>query len=480
MGLEGAPVARIAEELEKLFGPEKVVSDPHIVRLYSREPSGLEGRAEAVVFPESALDVSRLVRYAYSREVYIYPQGSSTDLAGGAFPERPGVVVSMERMRRVREVSVLDSVAVVEPGVRLWDLNVELSRYRYMFPIDPGSVKVATVGGAINTGAGGMRGARYGTMRDWVLGLEIVLPDEEGTILRVGCRTLKCRQGYDLARLIVGSEGTLAIVTEAILKITPMPENVVVVLAFFPTLRQLVDAVIEVKSRAIDTLLMEFMDVDSARLAAETLGASIRPDGHMLLVGVPVYREASTRVLEEMVSIAKAAGAASVYTAKSMEEAEEKKLLEIRRSLFATQALLTQKQFKGRKVMMLMEDIAVPPSKLLDAVERLKELEAKYGFKTVLGGHIGDGNLHPTISYPVDDEKAKEAALNWYYDVMKMAIELGGTVSAEHGIGVLKKEALRLELERMGSVKALEIMAGIKRVFDPKGILNPGKVVAVE
>ncbi len=467
----------IISRLKSVLGDGKVVDDRHIVRLYAREPSGLEGSVEAVVFPESAEDVSAVLRLAYEYEVNVYPQGSTTDLVGGAYPERPGIVVSTERMNRIREVSVLDSLAVVEPGVRLWDLNVELARHGYMFPIDPGSVKVATVGGAVNTGAGGMRGARYGSMRDWVLGLRAVLPDSEGTIMTLGCRTLKCRQGYDLVRLIVGSEGTLAFVVEAFLKIAPLPENVVVLLAFFPELEALVDAVIEIKGRAMDTLLMEFMDRESASLAAGAVGAAIKPDGHMLLVGVPVNREASSRILGELVEIARKAGATSVYTALSLEEAEDKRLLEIRRSLFASQALLTQREFRGRRIMMLMEDIAVPPSRLLEAVRGLRRLEERYGFKTVLGGHIGDGNLHPTISYPADDEEAKRRALEWYYEVMRLAVELGGTVSAEHGIGVLKKKALEMELESRGSRKALEIMRGIKRIFDPKGILNPGKVV---
>jgi glycolate oxidase len=467
----------VASELRSLLGPEKVVTDPHVIRLYAREPSGLEGHVRAVVFPRTPEDASKILSWAYRREVYVYPQGSTTDLVGGAYPERPGIVVSTEKMNRIKEVSVLDSIVVVEPGVRLWDLNVELAKHGYMFPIDPGSVKVATVGGAVNTGAGGMRGARYGTMRDWVMGLTIVLADEEGTVMRIGCRTLKCRQGYDLVRLIVGSEGTLAFVAEAILKITPLPENVVVMLSFFPSLEDLIEAVIEIKRRAMDTLLMEFMDEDSARLAAETVGAEIKPDGHMLLVGVPVNREASERVISELAEIARKARARSIYTARSMQEAEDRKLLEIRRSLFATQAIITQREIRGRKVMMLMEDIAVPPSKLLEAVKGLKELERKYGFKMVLGGHIGDGNLHPTISYPADDEEAKRKALQWYYEVMELAIDLGGTVSAEHGIGTLKKKALEMELERLGARKALELMKGIKRVFDPKGILNPGKVV---
>jgi len=467
----------VVSGLKRILGGDKVVDDEHIMRLYAREPSGLEGSVIAVVFPESVEDVSKIVRYAYDREVYLYPQGSSTDLVGGAYPERPGVIVSMERMRRIINVSILDSIVDVEPGVRLWDLNVELAKHGYMFPIDPGSVKVATVGGAINTGAGGMRGARYGTMRDWVLGLTVVLPDRDGTILRLGCRTLKCRQGYDLTRLIVGSEGTLAIVVEATLKITPLPENVVVALAFFPSLDDLVSAVIDIKERGMDTLLMEFMDRDSAMLASKATKSDIVPTGDMLLVGVPVNVEAAERVLGELTGIMRSNGATDVYTARSMAEAEERKLLEIRRNLFTAQALLAFEESQGRKIILFMEDIAVPPSRLPEAVKGIKRLEEKYGLKTVLGGHIGDGNLHPTVGFPADDEEARERALKWYQDVMRLALDLGGTVSAEHGIGTLKKKALEEELERLGSGKALEIMRGIKRVFDPKGILNPGKVV---
>ncbi len=466
----------LVERLVEALGYGKVCSDPAIVNLYSRESSGLEaeGQVLAVVFPETADDVSKLLSLAYREEFKVYPQGSATSLAGSAVPSQ-GVVVSFERMNRVKEVNVVDGVAVVEPGVRIEELNLELSRYGYMFPVDPASQSVATVGGAINSGAGGMRGAKYGTMRDWVLALQVVLPDEKGTVMKIGCRTVKCRQGYDLVRLIVGSEGTLAVVTEATLRITPLPEAVVTVLAFYRDLSDLASTVIAIREQGFQPLVMEFMDNRTVKAAVEFARTTIAAEGHMLLVSVDVNREAIDRVLDELASLARRGGAVRVHTAKSMGEAEP--LYAIRRSLFPAQVELARRAYRGRRVHVLIEDIAVPPSRLVEAVEALRQLEEKYGFTTLMGGHVGDGNLHPAIGYPIDDPAARRRVAEWYREVMRLAVKLGGTVSAEHGIGVLKREGLAMELEALGALKALDIMRGIKRLFDPKNILNPGKVV---
>lgn len=469
----------LASRLEGLLGEGKVYADPLIVSLYAREASGLESDSlpDAVVFPESVDDVSRLASFAYKRDLKLYPQGSSSAVSGAALPSS-GVVVSFERMNRILEVNVVDGVAVVQPGVRLEDLDIELARLGYMFPVDPASVASATVGGAINTGAGGMRGAKYGTMRDWVLGLQIVLPDEDGTVMRIGCRTVKCRQGYDLVRLIVGSEGTLALVTEATLRIAPLPEVVVTVLAFFKSLEDLVGAVVEIKRSRVQPLIMEFMDDKTVKVAAEHVKVPIKAEGHMLLVSVDVNREAAGRVLEWLAKTMRRQGAGIVYTAKSMEEAEEKGLYAIRRSLYPAQVMMARRLMKGAKrLLVLLEDIAVPPSRLAEAVEGLRDLEERLGLTALLGGHIGDGNLHPAVGFDPEDDSMKARVYEWYFEVMKLAVKLGGTVSAEHGIGLAKKEGLRMELESLGALKALDIMRAIKRAFDPKGILNPGKVI---
>lgn len=467
----------IVEGLKGLLGASKVIDDRAIVSLYAREPTGLSSDALAVVFPESTLDVSKLLAYAYKHDLPVYPQGSTTDLSGGALPSSNGVIVSFERMNRLINISIVDSIVDVEAGVRLGDLNIELARYGYMFPIDPGSVSIATVGGAVNSGAGGLRGAKYGTMRDWVLGLTMVLPDEKGSVVRVGCRTTKCRQGYDLVRLIVGSEGTLAIVTEATLKITPLPEASVVSLAFFPTLEGFYEAYKEIKSSRLQPLMMEFMDAETVELAKQTVDVGFKAEGNMFLVAIDCNVEATSRIEEWLRSVMFRNGATSVYTTRSLEEAESMGLLALRRNLFAAQIAMTAKLYPGRRVVVHPEDIAVPPSKLVEAIRRVRALSEDMGLKVSIGGHVGDGNIHPAVGYPLDDEKVREKVYEWYKEVAKIALQLGGTVSAEHGIGLLKKQLLSMELEYIGGIKALELMRSIKRIFDPKNILNPGKVV---
>lgn len=466
-----------AEDLARILGRDKVVAEEAIVRLYSREPSGLAAGElpEAVVFPESAGDASRLMAYAYRHGVRVYPQGSTTSLSGSSVPEG-GVVVSMERMDSVREVSVVDSIAVAEAGVRIDELNALLAGRGYMFPVDPASASVATVGGAVNSGAGGMRGAKYGTMRDWVLGLQVVLADRDGTVMRVGCRTVKCRQGYDLVRLIVGSEGTLALVTEAVLRITPLPENVVTALAFFPGLGELAGAAVAVKEAGVQPYIMEFMDEETTRAAAEFTGAGFEAEGAMLLVSVDVNREATERAARWLSETMRRAGAASVYTARSMGEAEEKGLFAVRRAFLPAQGYVAERRGM-RRHMVYIEDVAVPPSRLVEAVEEISRLGDEYGLLHFMGGHIGDGNLHPSVVFDPSSPGEAERVEEWFLEVMKVAIRLGGTVSSEHGIGTLKKKGLEMELEALGAGKALGIMAEIKRAFDPKGILNPGKVV---
>lgn len=468
-----------SKNLKKILGEHKVLTDPAIIRLYSKDPVGHEGADAIVVFPESMKDISTLVSYAYKHNIKIYPQGAGTGLAKASIPEEPGILLSMSRMNRINEISIVDSYAVAEAGVRIDDLNMELAGKGYMFPVDPASSSVATIGGAVNTGAGGLRGAKYGTMRDWVLGLKVVLPDEKGTQMFIGCRTVKCRQGYDLVRLLIGSEGTLAIVSEAYLRLTPIPENVVTVLAFFENLSDLFNTVVEIKSSGIQPYIMEFMDSKTVSAAVDALGAPFRAEGNMLLVSVDVNHEATDRILTKLLDLTKKNNAKLVYSASTLGEAEEKQLFKVRKSLYPAQIKLVRESTGDpeAKIIVLIEDIAVPPSKLMEAVEGLRQLEEEYKLPTMLGGHVGDGNLHPATGFSVNDKEVMERVMQWFMDVMKLAVELGGTVSAEHGIGELKKEGLMYELEANGAGKALEIMRAIKQAFDPKNILNPGRVV---
>ncbi len=473
------PVRKCIWKLKKHLG-EKLVDDPAIVSLYVKEPSGLEGDAYAVALPESEDDLRFIVSTCVKHRVPMYGQGSMTSLSGNAVP-RGGIVISFEMMNRIHKISVVDRIAIVEPGIRLEELNEKLAEYGLMFPVDPASSGVATVGGAIANGAGGLRGAKYGTMRDWVLGLRIVLPNEEASTLNVGCSTVKCRQGYDLTRLIIGSEGTLALVTRAILRLAPLPEDTVYALAFYDSLEDLVNAFVEVRKSGLNPFMLEFMDAATVEYASRSLKVPYRAEGHLFLVGVETFKEASSRILSKLVDILRRYKPKELVTAIGDNDMREKKLLAVRKNLFAGQAGITIERLgKGKQAMVMIEDIVVPPSRVPEAVEEIRRLGEKYGLLVFLGGHIGDGNLHPAVGFDSNNIEEKKKVEEWFQKVMEVAIKLGGSVSAEHGIGLLKIRGLKRELERRGAAKALELMRGIKKLFDPYGLLNPGKVLPTE
>jgi glycolate oxidase len=469
------PVPRsfIAELESSLKGA--VYTDPAVTGLYAREPSGLVGEPPAaVVTPRNVGEVSQVLRLANKYRVPVYTQGAGSSLSGSAVPLTEGIVLSTEKMNELREVSIVDGYVVAEAGLRIGELNAVLAEKGYMFPVDPASVNVATIGGVVNSGAGGLRGLRYGTVRDWVLGLEAVLPDEKGTVLNLGCRLVKCRQGYDLTRLIVGSEGTLAVVTAATLRITSIPGTIVAAAAFYRRLEDLAATVAELRAARLNLLLLEFMDDATVAKAAEYAEPGIVAEGHMLLAAVETCGCARDEAIDMLERILSASGATRIYTARSMEEAGP--LFTLRRAMYPSQVRMAQEKISPEAIV-YVEDIAVPPSRLVEAVKGIRSLAASYGFQLLLGGHVGDGNLHPIVAFNPRSRGEAERAEALFRDIMRLAIELGGTVSAEHGIGVLKKEGLRMELEAKGSLKALELMKSIKKVFDPKGILNPHKVI---
>jgi len=307
--------------------------------------------------------------------------------------------------------------------------------------------------------------------------LEIVLPDERGTVLRIGGKTTKNRAGYDLVRLIVGSEGTLAVVTEATLKIVPIPENVVSIASFFSSLDDLVNAVVELKRRAVNLYIAEFLDAQTVEVA-KVMKPRIKGEGNLLIISVDVAKEAAERVLSMLEEVMKSNNASAVFKARSMSEAEKMGIFDMRRGFYPASIKIAAERRRDveKRVFMLGEDISVPPSRLAECVRRIRELAEKYNVNMTLGGHIGDGNLHPNVWWEEGDEEGKGRTMKFIDELMKLAVELDGTVSSEHGIGTTKKEFLLMEMERKGGLKSLEIMKEIKRVFDPKGILNPGKL----
>ncbi len=446
-------------ELRKKFG-DRFIDDPALLSLYSREASFEQPTANplGLVYPVDEEEVLWLVQWAYETETPLFSQGSATSLSGNTVVTKPGVIISFEKMNKILEVNPTDSYAVVQPGIRLEELNVELSSYGVFFPVDPGSVRSATVGGAIANGAGGMRGAKYGTMRDWVLGLNLVTG--RGDLLRIGCRTLKCRNGYDLVRLVVGSEGTLGLVTEAVLRIAPLPESAVSILVYYDSLDKLVEDVVRVRAARVWPLFAEFLGpAESKEVGLE--------ERYTLFLGVDVNKGAEENMLGKLKGLVRGLVAKeAVGLNPSME------LLEPRRRLFSAQVALMQRQL-GSEGVLIIEDIVVPVSKLPEAARRVVELAERLEVPLSLGGHVGDGNLHPTTWFKRGDKEGARRAKAFIEGLGKIAVELGGSVSAEHGVGTLKRDLLKIELDP----RALEYMRALKSVFDPKGILNPGKIL---
>ncbi|MGC8584025.1 MAG: FAD-binding oxidoreductase [Thermoproteus sp.] len=454
------------KDLKKELGEDKVVTDPDIRRIYARDPASFEFELPlAVVYAESADDVVDVVRYAIKNKLYITPVFHSTSLSGNAATVMKNtIVLSSERMNKILEVSDVDWLAVVQPGIKIDEFNLELMRYGLQWPVDPASSKTASVGGSIVNGGGGMRGAKYGPASHWVLGLEAVIGT--GEKIRVGCRTLKCREGYDVLHLFVGSEGTLGVVTEATVRLAPLPEAFVGVVAQYDDIVDLANTVVEARRRRLWLMVAEFMDDDGSDLVG--LGRK-----YTLWMGADITAGSEQRVLTRLREVAEANRGKVV--AEAAEWRDFFKLLEPRRLLYPAPVKRAVESYGGNAVI-LMGDIAVPTSRLPEAMREVKAAIQRYGIPTITGGHVGDGNIHPTLWFDKSNEEQKRKAVELFEYFGKIAIKYDGTISAEHGIGMHKKAMLREAYDAKNSPQLINLFKEIKKIFDPYGIFNPNKI----
>jgi len=457
----------VIEELRRRLGEEKVITEPDILRIYARDPASVEYELPlAVMYVESREDVVETVKLAVEKKFYITPVFHSTSLSGNAaVTTRRTVVVSFERMNKILEVSEADWLAMVQPGIKIDEFNLELMRHGLQWPVDPASSKTASVGGSIINGGGGMRGARYGPASHWVLALEAVIGT--GEVIKVGCRTVKCREGYDLLRLFVGSEGTLGLITEATVRLAPLPEAFVGVVAEFDDVQPLARAVVEARRRRLWLLVAEFMDDAGSELVG-------LPRRYTLWIGIDVTSGAEEAALARLRQAVEAAGGR--VSAEARDWGTFFKLLAPRRNLYPAPVKRAVEQYGGDAVIW-MGDVAVPVSKLPEALAEMKRLADSYRLPTIFGGHVGDGNIHPVLWFSRGDAEARRRAAELYMKFGEVALKYGGTISAEHGIGKHKKEMLKMALEARCSAAALRIYREIKRIFDPHGIFNPGKIM---
>jgi len=460
----------IIDELRKAVGDNHVLTTREDMLPYMRDASYFIGEEPiAVVLPGSTEELSRVVKACYANEVPMYVRGGGTSLTGSSVPMRGGVVISMNRFDKILETSIPDRYVVAEAGVRLDTLNAYLSKFNYFYPPDPASSLAATVGGSLSTNAGGLRGVMYGATKEWVLGMEVVLPT--GEVAQFGGRVLKRSIGYDLTALMIGSEGTLGIITKATLKIAPIPRRIGRILVYYESIDAAGRAVAKLKEAGIIPYIAEFMDRISMEAAKKGKGVDYPQEAnYMLIIDIASTEESLQKDLESAAEVLKSTSPMSLRI--TTDPAEMERIYLARKGLYSS--LLMERTAPGEKV--IIGDIVVPstevPATLLDIDNAIRN----YGFKVSLFGHIGDGNIHLNIFADTSKENEMRRVSSFLLETGMMAVRHGGSVSAEHGIGLEKKQLLVEEFKARGTLVNLELMRQIKKVFDPKNLLNRGKL----
>jgi glycolate oxidase len=455
------PVPELHARLAAGLSGGTLITDPDVMDSYGRDMASFcaAGRPAAVVLPRTVDEVRHVMRTATALRVPVVPQGARTGLSGGANATDGCVVLSLTRMNRILEISPVDRIAVVEPGVVTAELSRAAAGHGLHYPPDPSSWESCTIGGNIGTASGGLCCVKYGVTAEYVLGLDVVLAD--GRLLTTGRRTAKGVAGYDLTRLFVGSEGSLGIVVGAVLALKPVPPPRLVLAAEFPTAAEACEAVCAVMAGGHTPSLLELMDRTTVR-AVNALADMGLPDstGALLLAAFDTPDAAAD--LAAVAELCTAAGAADVVPAE--DAAESELLLQARR--------LALPALEKLRPATMIDDVCVPRSRLGDMISGTERIAERYGLTIGLCAHAGDGNTHPVVCFDPGDPDESRRARDSFDAIMALGLELGGTITGEHGVGVLKKEWLARELGPVG----VELQRGIKRVFDPLGILNPGKL----
>ncbi|MFJ6939396.1 FAD-binding oxidoreductase [Streptomyces sp. NPDC101132] len=461
------PHAALFEALLPHLPGDALVTDPVQLAAHSHDaaPFSDRGSPALLALPTTPEQVSHILRACYELDVPVVPQGARTGLAGAANAVDGCVLLSTTRMDRILAIDPANRLVRCEPGVVTKHLNEAVAPHGLSYPPDPASWDRCTIGGNIATDAGGVCCVKYGVTADYVLGLDLVLPDGRRT--RTGRDTAKGVAGYDLTRLVVGSEGTLAVVVGATLALRPLRPPAHALLARFPGLTDAGDAVAAITAHGHTPSALELLDRATSQAVAELGHPLMGPGGPTLIVESEGPDPAAE--LAAMARLCRRTGATEVAVAA--DGAESARIAEVRRMV--APALQAQAGRLPGKATLFMEDVAVPRSELPKFVATVEDIAARRRLRVYTVGHAGDGTLHPTVVFDAADPGQTGRARAAYDDIMAAGLALGGTTTGEHGIGTLKRDWLTRELDPT----ALELQRGLKRLFDPKNLLNPGKVV---
>jgi glycolate oxidase len=451
------------QEIQKLIeivGQENFTDQLEELVPYSYDASMNVHRPDAAVWPESTEQVAQIVKFANEHEIPVVPRGAGTSLSGGVIPIKGGIIIDLSRMNQIIEISIENRYAHVQAGVVCDDLNRALAKHGFVFPPDPASSTVATIGGNVATNAGGIKGAKYGTTRDYVLGLQVVLPN--GEILHTGSYTMKCVSGYDLAKLFIGAEGTLGVITEVTLKINPLPRHAMTAVATYAKLQDAGKAIFQTMTSGVIPSVMEILDKVTLKSIKENTDIDLPEAEAMILTETDGFTwEEVEAQMEVVLRILNQNNPTEIKTAK--DEKDRLNLWKARKSAYATLARASTS--------FVLDDVTVPISRIPELLVGIQEISQKHGIVVATFGHAGDGNLHPQILYDEYNPEEVERTEKVEEEIFRLAISLNGTLSGEHGIGLSKANYMTLEHDPV----EMALMKQIKRTLDPNNIMNPGK-----
>ncbi len=452
----------IIKKLEKIVGEKGVLDTPEDLAVYGYDATFEDSPPDVVVLPTQTGQVSEIIRLAAQHGLPIIPRGMGSGLAAASVPFKGGILLTLSRMNRILDIDTENRTVLTEAGVVTATLQGEVEKLGLFYPPDPSSIKHSSIGGNIACNAGGPRCLKYGVTGDYVKGLTIVLPD--GEIIKTGGKPIKDVTGYDLTSLLVGSEGTLGVVTEALLRLISKPKFARTARAEFRVMAEASKAVNDILSAGMVPATLELMDETAIRCVDQAMELGLPLDVEaILLIETDGSDEATVkREIDEIAKVCAGHNAREMKVAAN--EAERNALWTARRSLSPSLARVAPNK--------LGEDITVPLSKIPETIARLKEVSRKYDLPIVIFGHAGDGNLHPNILFDKRDHGQWERVNAAVKEVFGIALDVGGTLSGEHGVGALKRAFLE---EALGT-RSLRLQQSIKCVFDPLGIMNPGKI----
>jgi glycolate oxidase len=447
--------------IEKIVGNNNVLSSKEDLICYGYDATNLDSLPELVVFPGKTEEISSLLRLANEHRFPVVPRGMGTGFSGGSIPVSGGVVLVMTRFNRILQIDTENLVAVVEPGLITGDLQKAVEKTGLFYPPDPASQLYCTIGGNVAECAGGPRAIKYGVTKDYVLGLEAVLPT--GEIIHTGVTTMKGVVGYDLTKLFVGSEGTLGVITKVILKLVPMPEAKRTMMVVFRSVEDAATAVSRIISSKIIPSMLEFMDAASIRCVEDYLHMGLPRDaGALLLIEVDGDREILQKYIEKIDRVTLELNRCEMKIAADEKETE---------LLYKARKALSPASYRLNPTKMA-EDITVPRNQIAAFIRESRKIAEERGLRIINFGHAGDGNIHTSIMINDKNEGEKERGEAAIEEIFKLTLRLGGTLSGEHGVGITKAPYIGLEIDPA----TLEVMKKIKRVLDPNNILNPGKI----